>query len=579
MTPPAPAPAPVAAPAAASGADADAIVIGAGPNGLVAANILADAGWRVLVLEAEPVPGGSVRSDRGVHPDYVNDLFSSFYPLAAASPAFRAMRLERWGLRWSRARSVLANPLPDGRCAVLHQDATRTAAHLETFGHGDGDAYLRLAALWDRIGTEVMRALFTPFPPVRPAAALARRLHAAGGLRTLRMLALPARRLAEEEFHGPAAPLLLTGCGMHADFSPESLGGTGFGWLLLMLGHQHGWPVPRGGAQQLSDAMVRRLESLGSAVRCATPVTEVLVRHGRCLGVRTAGGEPLRARRAVLADVPAPALYGGLVGWEHLPSRLRDDIRRFQWDLATFKIDWALDGPIPWLADGAAGAGTVHLADGLDQLTRWAAQLARGLVPDRPFALLGQMTTADATRSPAGTESAWAYTHLPRHIRGDAGAAPGAPEIGPRWTEERREAMAERVEREVERRAPGFRDRITARRVLAPPDFRQRNRSLPLGALNGGTAQAHQQLVFRPVPGTGRPETPVAGLYLASASAHPGGGVHGACGANAARAALRAERPATRFLLGPALAAAQRLLQGGGPPRDDPPRDDPGKEN
>ncbi|WP_165989859.1 NAD(P)/FAD-dependent oxidoreductase [Streptomyces sp. YIM 98790] len=552
---------PAAAPAA--GADADALVIGAGPNGLVAANILADAGWRVLVLEAEAAPGGSVRSDRGVHPDYISDLFSSFYPLAAASPPIGAMRLERWGLRWSRARSVLAHPLPDGRCAVLDQDATRTAARLESFGHGDGEAYLALTALWDRVGPEVMRALFTPFPPVRPAAALARRLHSAGGLRALRTLALPARRLAEENFHGPAAPLLLTGCGMHADFSPESLGSTGFGWLLSMLGHQYGWPVPRGGAQALADAMVRRVESLGGAVRCATPVTGIVVRHGRCLGVRTAGGEVLRARRAVLADVPAPQLYGGLVAWEHLPARLRDDIRRFQWDPATFKVDWALDRPIPWLAAEAGGAGTVHLAESLDHLTRWAAQLSAGQVPDRPFALLGQMTAADPGRSPAGTESAWAYTHLPQHIRGDAGAAPGTPEIGPRWTEAQSEAMAERVEREVERLAPGFRDRIVARRILAPPDFQARNRSLRLGALNGGTAQAHQQLMFRPVPGTGRPETPVAGLYLASASAHPGGGVHGACGANAARAALRAERTVTRCLVGPALAAVQRVFEGG----------------
>ncbi|MBH5333505.1 NAD(P)/FAD-dependent oxidoreductase [Streptomyces pactum] len=537
-----------------TGRTVDAVVIGAGPNGLVAANLLADAGWEVTVLEAADTPGGAVRSDRGVHPDHVHDLCSSFHPLAAASPVLQGLELERWGLRWSRAPAVLAHPLPDGRCAVLYQDPARTARGLEEFGAGDGAAYLRLVELWEELGADLIRALFTPLPPIRSGAALAARLRSAGGLRAVRTLALPVRRLAEEEFTGVGAPLLLAGCALHADLFPESPGSAAFGWLLAMLGQQVGWPVPAGGAQQLTRALVGRFRARGGSLRCGTPVTRVLLSDDRCTGVRTADGEQVFARRAVLADVPAPALYGELIGLSRLPARLRADLARFQWDHATFKVDWALSGPIPWRAAEAGRAGTVHLATGMDHLTRYAAQLATGQVPDRPFALLGQMTTADPGRSPAGTESAWAYTHLPQRVRGDAGGAG----VGDHWDDDRRAAMVARLEAEVERLAPGFRDTVVARRVLAPPDLQRIDRSLEQGALNGGTAAVHQQLFFRPMPGTGRPETPVPGLYLASASAHPGGGVHGACGANAARAALWAGRPLVRRVLHPVWSALRR---------------------
>ncbi|MDF9810916.1 NAD(P)/FAD-dependent oxidoreductase [Streptomyces sp. SPB162] len=534
----------------------DAVVIGAGPNGLVAANVLADAGWHVLVLEEQPVPGGAVRSDREVHPDYVSDVFSSFHPLAAASPAVTALELERWGLAWSHAPRVLAHPLADGRCAVLDRDRGRTARSLESFGAGDGDAYLRLVEVWDRLGPDLLQSLFAPFPPVRSGLALAAKMRAAGGLRLLRMLALPVRRLGEEEFTGQGGPLLLAGCALHADFFPEAAVSAGFGWLMAMLGQQFGWPVPVGGAGALTDALVRRLADKGGEVRCSARVRAVQVRDGRAAGVVTEDGQRIGALRAVLADVPAPTLYGDLVSWDELPPRLRDDIRRFQWDHATFKVDWALSGPIPWTAPEAVGAGTVHLAESLDHLTRFSSQLATGQIPDRPFALLGQMTTSDATRSPEGTESAWAYTHVPQKVRGDAGESG----LSGRWDAGERETMADRLEGEVELLAPGFRDRIRARRILAPPDLQGLNASLVNGALNGGTAALHQQAVFRPTPGTGRPETPVTGLYLASASAHPGGGVHGACGANAARAALRSQSALTRHVLAPGLSGLQRAL-------------------
>ncbi|MFI6804987.1 phytoene desaturase family protein [Streptomyces luteogriseus] len=527
----------------------DAVVIGAGPNGLVAANVLADAGWSVEVLEEQPEPGGAVRHDRGVDPAFVNDLFSSFYPLAAASPVLAALHPEDHGLRWSHAPSVLAHPLTDGSCAVLDRNIDTTAASLDTFEPGDGAAWQRLHQVWQGLRPGLLDALFTPFPPLRATARLALRLRAAGGLRMARSLVLPVRRLGEEEFRGQGGRLLLAGNALHADLAPESAGSGGFGWLMAMLGQTYGFPVPAGGSGALTSALVRRLEARGGRVRCGQRVEHVVVRGGRAVGVRTAGGDAVPARRAVLADVSVPALYGELVDPAHLPAQLLDDLRRFQWDFATFKVDWALDGPVPWQAEQASRAGTVHLADGMDELTRFTAQIAMRQVPDRPFVIFGQMTTADATRSPQGTESAWAYTHIPHEVRADA-ADEG---ITSRWDTKDQELMADRVERQVERFAPGFRSLIRGRRILAPPTLEALDGNLAGGAINGGTTAMHQQLVFRPLPGTGRPETPVPGLYLASAGAHPGGGVHGAPGANAARAALRRNRA-------PGLAGAQRLL-------------------
>ncbi|MGW5399896.1 phytoene desaturase family protein [Streptomyces sp. NPDC003952] len=513
----------------------DAVVIGAGPNGLVAANLLVDAGWSVEVLEAQPEPGGAVRSDRGVHPDYVSDLFSAFYPLAAASPVLARLDLAAEGLRWSHAPSVLAHPLSDGRCAVLERRLQDTCDGLAEFAAADGDAWQDMYRTWSRIGPDLVQALFTPFPPVRSGLRLAAGLRASEGLRLARKLALPVRRLGEEEFAGEGGRLLLAGNALHADLAPEAAGSGGFGWLMSMLGQSHGFPVPVGGAGALTAALVNRLRRRGGVLRCGERVASVVVRGGTAVGVVTAGGESVAARRAVLADTSAPVLYRDLVGEEHLPARLLRDLERFQWDLATFKVDWALTGPVPWTAPRAAGAGTVHVADGIDGLTRFASQLATGRVPDEPFALFGQMTTADPSRSPAGTESAWSYTHLPQRITGDA----GPDRITGTWDVREQEVMADRVEAQVERFAPGFRALIAARRILAPTTLQSMNENLHNGAINNGTTALHQQAIFRPTPGTGRPETAVKGLYLASAAAHPGGGVHGAPGANAARAALR----------------------------------------
>jgi phytoene dehydrogenase-like protein len=288
----------------------------------------------------------------------------------------------------------------------------------------------------------------------------------------------------------------------------------------------------------LARSMARRFESLGGTITTGARVEEVVVHDGRAVAVRTEHGDLLEARRAVIADVSAPALYGGLVSWDDLPARMRDKMARFEWDPGTIKVDWALDGPVPWSTAPAAAPGTVHIAESIDELGIAGGQIAGHTVPDRPFLLMGQMAASDPTRAPAGKESAWAYTHLPQQVRRDA----GPDGITGAWDQAETERMADRMQARVEEYAPGFGDRVLARRVLGPREMQARDENLVNGALNGGTSSLHQQLVFRPVPGLGRAETPVTGLYLGSASAHPGGGVHGACGSNAARAALAHER-------------------------------------
>ncbi|WP_235950375.1 phytoene desaturase family protein [Phycicoccus flavus] len=504
----------------------DAVVVGAGPNGLVAAIALADAGWDVVLVEAEDEVGGAVRSAEVTAPGFVTDLFSAFYPLAAASPVIRDLDLGAHGLRWERAPSPVAHAFPDGRGAVVHHDPDRSAAGFEAQAAGDGDAWLRMVAGWDAVRDPLLDLLFTPFPPVRAGLRLLGRTRVSGALDLARLAALSARRLGREEFRGEGPRALLTGNAMHSDLPPEGAGSAVFGWLLVMLAQDVGFPVPRGGAGVLATALRRRAEAAGVQVRCGSPVEEVLVAGGRARGVRLRGGERLRARRAVLADVSAPSLYRDLVGERHLPPRLLHDLDRFQWDPATLKVDWALDAPVPWTAGEARGAGTVHLGRDDDGLVDVSADLAVGRVPDPPFVLFGQMTTADATRSPAGTESAWGYTHVPRDAAGDPDAV---------------EAVVRGVEAAVEQVAPGFGGHVVARHVQGPRDLEGRDANLSVGALNGGTAGLHQQLVLRPTRGLGRPETPVAGLFLAGAAAHPGGGVHGACGWNAAVAALRQE--------------------------------------
>lgn len=503
----------------------DAVVIGAGPNGLVAANVLADAGWSVLVLEAADKPGGAVRTEEFTVPGFRYDLCSSFYPMGIASPVLAELDLEKYGLRWLHAPDVLAHVLPDDQAVLLSRDVDRTARSLASFAPQDDAAWRAEYEQWQRIGSHVLEAITRPFPPVRAAAKLLGALGVADTMRLARMGTQTVRRMGEERFAGLGARVLLAGNGMHTDLGPDQAGGALFGWLLAMLGQEVGFPVPAGGAGALTDALVKRLADRGGRIVCGRRVTKVLLAGGRALGVQDAEGELFRAGKAVLADVPAPMLYRDLVGTDHLPSRFVDDLDRFQWDSATIKVDWALSGTVPWKAD-VSGAGTIHLGADLDGLAGISNDLACGRVPRNPFLLIGQMTTADPSRSPKGTESMWAYTHVPR---------------GQQWTADRLRRKADRIEQLIDKHAPGFAGLIKARTISGPAELETHNISLSEGAINGGTAAIHQQLVFRPVPSLARADTPIDRLFLAGSSAHPGGAVHGAPGANAARAAIASD--------------------------------------
>ncbi len=442
---------------------ADAVIVGAGHNGLVAANLLADAGWDVLVLEATGAPGGAVRSAEVTAPGYLNDLFSSFYPLGYASPVLRGLDLTRYGLTWRHAPDVLAHLFPDDRAAVLNRDPAVTAASLETFAPGDGERWLSAYAQWRQVAEPMLELITTPFPPVRGGLGLLRRLRVGGALRLARRLVLPVNRLGEELFAGAGGPALLAGCALHTDLSTEEAGSGVYGWLLAMLGQQVGWPVPEGGAQKITDALVARLTERGGRILYGARVDRVLVARGRAVGVRTVGGANWRARRAVLADVPAPALYLDLVGPALLPPRLVADLEHFRWDGSTLKVDWALSAPVPWTNRRLATVGTVHLGADLNGLTGYAARLAMGELPPDPFLLVGQMSVADPSHSPPGTESLWSYTHLPfrRHWRAD-------------------DIMShvERMETVLEAAAPGFRGLVVGRHVAGPAELEAADPSL-----------------------------------------------------------------------------------------------------
>jgi phytoene dehydrogenase-like protein len=514
----------------------DAVVVGAGPNGLVAANVLADEGWDVVVLESEPEPGGAVRSGELLEPGFVTDRFSAFYPLSIVSPHIRSLELHRHGLTWSHAPHVLAHPT-DESTALLSRDASVTAESLDRFAAGDGDAWVELQQRWGEIENDLVGAFMSPFPPVRSTVRLAASL----GVRDLGELArdavVPVTRFASERFAGEGAGLLLAGSALHADVMPTTALSGLLGWLLTGIGQTHGWPVPRGGSGALTGALVRRLDGAGGTVRCNSRVVRVLTDRDGATGVETADGERVLARHGVLADVVAPALYLDLLDRSVVPSRTVHDIGRYQRGSATFKVNWTLDGPIPWSDPAVGGAGTVHLADSLDEMTMTAAQLVSGRIPERPFVLLGQMSTADPTRSPPGTETLWAYTDVPQDVRGDAAGI-----VSTLDSNDDAERFADRIQQRIESRAPGFGSLIRHRSIQSPHDMQRDDANLLHGDKSLGTAQLHQQLVFRPTLGLGRAETVVPKLYLASASAHPGGGVHGACGANAARAAIVARR-------------------------------------
>jgi phytoene dehydrogenase-like protein len=509
----------------------DALVVGSGPNGLAAAIALARAGRRPLVLEAAELLGGAVATEELTLPGFLHDTYSSVYPAGAASPVFARMPLERHGLRWIHPAACLAHPLPDGRAIALYRDLDRTAAGLDRVHAGDGERWRAFATPFVHHFDALAQTMLGGFPPVRGPLRLAAGIGPRGMLAFARLLPMPAQTLAVELFEGDGARAWLYGSAMHSDVPPTGAGSAIAAAYMNLLGHGAGWPSPEGGAGRLAAALVSYLRELGGETRTGATVTRFAVERGRIVGVELAGGERLAAA-LVVADVMPGALVA-LAG-NALPARYAGALRRYRHGPATLKIDWALDGPIPWTAPEAREAGTVHVGGAASEIlqatataaaTSTGASAAGGGLPERPFMLLGQQSLADPTRAPAGKHTAWAYTHGPRSVD---------------WERER-ERHVERMEVQVERFAPGFRERILARHVLGPAELEQRNANLVGGDVGGGSYTL-DQIIFRPVPSLAPYRTPVRGLYLGSAATFPGGAVHGVPGHAAARLALAEAR-------------------------------------
>jgi phytoene dehydrogenase-like protein len=446
-----------------------AVVVGGGPNGLAAAIRLAEAGRAVTVLEAADRPGGAVRTEELTLPGFLHDTFSSVYPAAVASPVFARMPLDRYGLRWVHPEACSAHPLPDGGSIALYRDVDATAASLDRREAGDGERWRAFVTPLLDAFPAVRATMLGGFPPLAGPLKLLGALGLPGMLRFAALVPGSARWLGRRLFDSGDTRAWLYGAAGHGDALPTAPGSAIAATYLNLMGHAVGWPSPQGGAERLTDALVGYLEALGGTVRTGALVERVLTDAGRRVaGVRLAGGEAVAAV-VVVADVMPHALAA--MAGDALPSTYRRLLRRYRYGPATVKVDWALDGPIPWLSPEVARAGTVHVGGAEGEIVATLEQSASGL-PERPFLLLGQQSVADPTRAPEDKHTAWAYTHGPR--------------CGVDWATEL-DAHVARIEAQVERYAPGFRDRILARHVLGPADLERRDRNLVGGDVGGGS--------------------------------------------------------------------------------------------
>jgi phytoene dehydrogenase-like protein len=462
----------------------DAVVVGAGPNGLAAAITIARTGRRVLVLEAAAEPGGGMRSEALTEPGYVHDVCSTIHAFGAVSPFLRSLGLEAHGLEWCEPEVAVAHPLDDGPPGVAVRSVRETADALGS------PAYARLlgpvAARWDDLAVDVLKPLVhVPRHPVT----LAR-----FGVPALLPASLVGGRLGTDR-----AAALFAGCAAHAILPLERPLTSSFGIMLLASAHAGGWPVARGGSRAIADAMVAILGELGGEVRC---------------GVHVRSMADIPPARAVLFDL-APRQVADIAS-DRLPARWRERAWRYRHGPGAFKIDYALDEPVPWRDDVCRRAGTVHLGGTIDEVRRSEREVAGGRHPERPFVLVAQASVADPTRAPEGKQTLWAYCHVPNGSTVDMTAA---------------------IERQIERFAPGFRDVVRARHTMNSRELEAHDPAYVGGDIAGGS---HDGLQLLARPFLGRPyRTPDPSLFLCSASTPPGGGVHGMCGENAAEVALR----------------------------------------
>jgi len=469
----------------------DAVVVGAGPNGLAAAIVLARAGRRVVVMEARDTVGGGCRSAELTEPGVLHDVCSAIHPLGRSSPLFRELGLERHGLEWIEPAVQIAHPLDDGSAALVVRDVGETT---ESFPDAtDRRRYARwlrpLAADWEL----VVRSLLGP---VRPRAMLRHPFRLARfGVPAL----LPAMTLARR-FRSPQARALAAGCGAHSMLDLGSPMSGGLGLALLVSAHAVGWPLPRGGSQRIADALAAELRSIGGEVVTGREVHDL--------------GE-LPPHRAALLDLsPRDVLR---VAGRRLGGTYAAQLRRYRYGPGAFKLDLVLDGPIPWRNPAVGTAGTVHVGGTAEEVATAEHEVARGRAATRPFVLVAQPTQFDPSRAPDGRHVVWAYCHVPNAWDGDA---------------------TERILGQIERFAPGFRDRIVAQHVLRPAELEAYNPNYVGGDINGGL-QHWAQFFTRPALRLDPYATPHPQIFICSASTPPGGGVHGLCGLHAARSALR----------------------------------------
>ncbi len=472
----------------------DAIVIGSGPNGLSAAISLAKAGRSVLVREGSSTIGGSARSAELTLPGFTHDICSAVHALARVSPFLSSLPLADHGLELIDPPAPFAHPLENGRAIVAERSLETTA---DSLGE-DGQAYLRLmrpiVESWDRLVPEILAPAHFPRHPI---------LLAKFGAQAIRC----ADALARSRFAGAAARAFFAGVCAHSCLPLKWTATSAFGLVLLASAHADGWPVARGGSQMLADALASLLKSLGGKIEVDSPVMTLA---------------ELPQARAVLCDV-TPRQFLKLAGLQ-LPDAYRQRLVRYRYGPGAFKMDWALRGPIPWKNPGCARAGTIHLGASLEEIaaserSAWGGRETGGSAADRPYVLLVQPSLFDPTRAPAGKHTAWAYCHVPNGS-----------------TRDRTDA----IESQIERYAPGFRDRILARSVLNPAALERHNPNLVGGDVNGGSADIFQ-LFARPVAAINPYATPIPGVYLCSSSTPPGGGVHGMCGFFAAHAVMAAK--------------------------------------